>query len=70
MDSSPKIVCAEDSSAQPVTSSRAYNVTIIGGGNKLGNHVSPYYVFPGKRWNSEFLKSAAPCLNGEMLPTR
>ena len=67
--SPPKIVCAKDSSAQSVTSPRTYNVTLIRGGNALGNHVPPYYVFPGKRWNSEFLESAAPGSDGEMSPT-
>ena len=44
-------------------------MTIIGGGNALGNHVPSCYVFPRKRWNSEFLESAAPGLDGEMSPT-
>ena len=65
--SPPKIVCARDSSAQSVTSPRTYNVTIIGGGNALGNHVPPYYVFPGKRWNDDFMEGAAAGSDGEML---
>ena len=64
-----KIDCAKDSSAQSVTLPRTYNVTIIRGGNALGNHVPPYYVFPGKRWNSEFLENVAPGSDGEMSPT-
>ena len=44
-------------------------MTIIGGSNALGNHVPPYYVFPGKRWNSEFLESLAPGSDREMSPT-
>ena len=67
--SPPQIVCDKDSSAQSVTSPRTYNVTIIGGGNALGNHVPSYYVFFRKRWNSDFLESAAPGLDGEMSPT-
>ena len=53
--SPPKIVCSKDSAAQSVTSPKSFNVTIIAGGNALGNHIPPYYVFPGKRWNSQFL---------------
>ena len=64
--SPPKIVCARNSSAQSVTSPRTYNVTIIGGGNALGNHVPPYYVFPGKRWNDDFMEGAAVGSDGEM----
>ena len=37
-----KIDCSKDSSAQSVTSPRTYNVTIIKGGNALGNQVPPY----------------------------
>ena len=29
----------------------------------------PYYVFPRKRWNSEFLESAAPDSDADMSPT-
>ena len=55
-NSPPKIVCAKDSSAQSVISPRTYNVTIIGGGRALGNHVPPHNVFPGKRLNLNFWK--------------
>ena len=44
-------------------------MTIIGGGYALGNHVPPYYVFPGKRWNSEFLENAAQGSDKEMSST-
>ena len=67
--SPPKIVCSKESVAQSVTSSRTFNVTIIAGGNALGNHIPPYYVFPGKRWNSDFLHGAPTGADGEMSPT-
>ena len=67
--SPPKIVCSKDSVAQSVTSPKTFNVTIIAGGNALGNHIPPYYVFPGKRWNSQFLQGAPTGADGEMSPT-
>ena len=51
--SAPTTVWTRDSSAQSVTSPMTFNVTIIAGWNALGNHVPPYYVFPGKWWNGE-----------------
>ena len=67
--SPPKIVCSKESVAQSVTSSRTFNVIIIAGGNALGNHIPPYYVFPGKRWNSDFLHGAPTGADGVMSPT-
>lgn len=32
----------------------------------MGNFIPPYYVFPGKRWNTEFLAGTAPGASGEM----
>lgn len=64
--SPPKIVCAQDTTAQAVTSSRTRNVTVIGGANAVGNHVPPFYIFPGKRWSQEFLEGAAPGSAGGM----
>lgn len=61
-----KIVCGKYSTAQSVTSPRSSNVTIIASGNALGNHVPPYYVFPGKRWNSDLLQGAPTGSGGEM----
>ena len=50
--------------------SKIIQVTITAGGNAFGSHVPPYYVFPGKRWNSDFLIGVpAPGSDGEMSPT-
>ncbi|KAJ8319719.1 hypothetical protein KUTeg_002730 [Tegillarca granosa] len=46
---------AKDTKQQACTSSRSSNITIIGGGNVVGNNIPPYYIFPGKRWNDSFL---------------
>ncbi|XP_062575887.1 uncharacterized protein LOC134237756 [Saccostrea cucullata] len=62
----PKIVCNKNTSAQAVTSPRSSTITIIAAGNALGNHIPPYYVFPGKRWMPAFLEGAVPGACGEM----
>lgn len=62
----PKIVCDALCQPQAVTSPRSSLVTIIGGGNAIGNHIPPYYVFAGKRWNDLFLDGAPPGASGEM----
>ncbi|XP_048250446.1 uncharacterized protein LOC124117724 [Haliotis rufescens] len=62
----PKIVCDSTSQPQAVTSPRSSTVTIIGGGNAIGNHIPPYFFFPGKRWNDQFLDGAPPGSSGEM----
>ena len=41
-------------------------MTIIAAGNALGNSVPPYYIFPGQRWNPDFLNGACPGAAGEM----
>lgn len=65
----PKIVCASSSNPQAVTSARSSNVTIIAGANAIGNNIPPFYVFPGKRWNDEFLNGAPAGSTGSMSET-
>ncbi|XP_053372948.1 uncharacterized protein LOC123560642 [Mercenaria mercenaria] len=67
--SPPKIVCDKNTIPQNVTSSRSQTVTIIASGIALGNSIPPYYVFPGQRWNPEFLNDACPGSAGEMSKT-
>ena len=62
----PKVVCSTDSNPQAVTSPRSSLVTIIAGGNAIGNSIPPYYIFAGKRWNPEFLQNACIGTSGEM----
>ena len=49
--SPPKIVCNKETKLQAITSGRSSTVTIIAGGNAIGNSLPPYFVFSGKRWN-------------------
>ena len=56
----PMIVCGQDVKPQAITSPRSSTTTIIAAGNAVGNHVPPYYVFKGKRWNNNFLDGAPP----------
>jgi hypothetical protein len=62
----PKLVCNTDTNPQAVTSPRSPLVTIIAGGNAIGNGIPPYFIFPGKRWNPEFLQNACVGSSGEM----
>ena len=64
--SPPKIVCSTNTKPQNITSTRSSNVTIIAAGNALGNSVPPYYIFPGQRWNPDFLNGACPGAAGKM----
>ena len=64
--SPPKTVCSTNTKPQNITSTRSSNVTIIAAGNALGNSVPPYYIFPGQRWNPDFLHGACPGAAGEM----
>ena len=62
----PKVLCTKGTMPQAITSPRGKNVTIIGGGYAAGNHIPPYCIFPGKRWNEELLKGTSPGTKGEM----
>ncbi|XP_053389486.1 uncharacterized protein LOC128552471 [Mercenaria mercenaria] len=57
---SPKIICGTDIKPQSITSERSKTVTVIGAANAVGNHVPPFYIFPGKRWYDSLLQGAAP----------
>ena len=57
--SPPKIVCKKDTIPQNITSSRSATVTVIAAGNAAGQSIPPYYVFPGMRWNEDFLKGSS-----------
>ena len=62
----PKIVCNKDTVPQNITSSRSSNVTVIAAGSAVGQSIPPYYVFPGQRWNNDFLNGSCPGSSGEM----
>lgn len=61
-----RVLCERGLTPQGITSSRGKNVTVIGCGNAAGNHVPPYFIFPGKRWNNDFLDGTCPGASGEM----
>ena len=54
----PKIICSKQSNPQSVSSEKSANVTIIVGVNAVGNNISPFYVFPGKKWMDELMVGA------------
>jgi len=39
---------------------------MLGTINALGNHVPPFYIFPGKRWNDNLFDGAVPGSVGKM----
>lgn len=65
----PKIVCQKDTVPQNVTSARSSTITVIAAGNAAGQSIPPYYIFPGQRWNEDFLKGACTGSAGEMSKT-
>lgn len=56
----PAVVCRKGTQPQSITSPRSFMVTVIACGNACGNSVPPFFVFPGKRRNMDFLKNASP----------
>ena len=62
----PKIVCAKSTDPQSITSPKSSSATIIAGANAIGNHIPPFYVFPGKRWIDGLLDGAAAGSDGTM----
>ncbi|CAC5413063.1 unnamed protein product [Mytilus coruscus] len=50
----------EKSTIQSVTSGRSQTVTVIAGGNAIGTHIPPFFVFPGKRMLTELLSGGMP----------
>ena len=44
-------------------------VTIIAGANAIGNNIPPFYIFPGKSWNDQFLNDAPAGSSGSMSET-
>ncbi|KAJ8306503.1 hypothetical protein KUTeg_017048 [Tegillarca granosa] len=60
-----KVVCNINLKVQAITSPRGSNVTVIGSGNALGTSLPPYYIFPGKKWNPNFLEGTPTGSNGE-----
>ena len=62
----PKIVCDKGTNPQCVRSPGGSTITIIAGGNAVGNSIPPYFIFSGKCWNDDILIGAVPGSDGEM----
>jgi hypothetical protein len=43
--SPPRIVCDKSTKPQDISSTRSAAISIIAGGNALGNYLPPYYIF-------------------------
>ena len=65
----PFIVAASAYQAQAVTSGKGQTVTIIGAGSASGAAVPPYFVFKGKRMNTDLLQGASPGTSGTISET-
>ena len=64
----PYVICDTKLKPQPVTSPKM-TVTVIGCGNALVTQIPPYFVFPGKRFQHEFLEGTTPGSNGIVSQT-
>ena len=56
---SPPYLISADNSKPGITSSRSATTTILGCGNALGNMMPPFYIFKGKRLNSDLLNGSS-----------
>ena len=54
------VIASKSNKPQAITSPRSTTVTLIACANAAGTALPPYYVFKGKRTNSELLKGALP----------
>ena len=59
----PKVVSCIKLKPQVVVSNR-FNVTVIGCGNAIGTQVPPFFVFPGKRMNQDYLNHTSVGTDG------
>ena len=64
----PYVICDKKLNPQAVTSPRL-TVTVIGCGNALGTQIPPYFVFPGKRFQAEYLEGCTPGCSGTVSQT-
>ena len=54
---------------QPVTSGKGKTVTILGCGSVGGVAIPPFFVFPGKRRNSDLLHGSTPGASATLSKT-
>ncbi|XP_045195071.2 uncharacterized protein LOC123550708 [Mercenaria mercenaria] len=62
----PYVVGSSTSTVQAVTSGKGQTVTMIGCGSASGVSIPPFFVFQGKRMNSDLLNGASPGASGTM----
>jgi len=65
----PSIVAPTDIKVLSVTTGKSETTTIIGSGSASGTCIPPYFVFKGKRWNSELLNEGTPGVSGTVSET-
>ena len=56
----PNVIASSDSKPQSITSPRGTTVTLIGCINVIGSSLPPYFVFKGKRMNTDLMTGALP----------
>ena len=56
----PNVIASVDICPQSVTSGKGKTVTILGCGSASGVAIPPFFVFPGKRMNSDLLHGSTP----------
>lgn len=64
-----KVVSNKSQKPLSVTSPRSNIITLIGGANALGTVIPPYFVFPGKRFNSDLMSGTSAGSHGTCSPT-
>jgi hypothetical protein len=62
----PQVVCGKDCKPQAIMAERSKTVTIIGAGNALGQHIPPFFIFPGERMVDGLMEGKTPGADGVM----
>lgn len=62
----PNVIGPLNTKPQAITSPRSTTTTLIGCVNAVGNSVPPFFVFKGKRMNSDLMDGASTGARGEM----
>ena len=65
-DKAPHVISATDSKPPAVTSGDRTLVTVLGCGNAQGQHVPPFFVFPGARMRQELLEGKSTGASGDV----
>ncbi|XP_053391999.1 jerky protein homolog-like, partial [Mercenaria mercenaria] len=65
----PNVVAGKASKQQTIMAERSKTVTVIGGGNALGQSIPPFFVFPGERLVDGLMDGKTPGADGVMTKT-